>query len=59
MPKKKRKNKQPSKKYRKYKIEGNKLIRDKICPKCGPGVFLSQHKDRFYCGSCHYTEIKS
>ena len=59
MAKKKVKNKKPSKKYSKYRIEGNKLIRDKICPKCGPGIFLSQHKDRFYCGNCHYTEIKS
>ena len=27
------------------------------CPKCGAGVFLSQHKDRVYCGKCHYTEF--
>ena len=59
MPKKQIKNKRPSKKYQKYKIEGNKVIRSKTCPKCGPGVFLGEHKDRYYCGSCHYTEIKS
>jgi len=59
MPKKKVKNKRPSKKYSKYKIENNKLIRAKTCPKCGPGVFLGNHKDRYFCGQCHYTEMKS
>lgn len=45
-----------SKKYTKYKIEGDKVIRGKTCPKCGIGVFLAEHKDRVYCGKCHYTE---
>ncbi|MCD6403782.1 MAG: 30S ribosomal protein S27ae, partial [Nanoarchaeota archaeon] len=25
---------------------------------CGPGVFLAEHKDRFSCGKCGYTEFK-
>lgn len=56
--KKKAKNKRPSKKYSKYKIEGSKLVRAKTCPKCGEDVFLAQHRDRYYCGKCHYVEIK-
>ena len=46
-------------KANKYKIEGNKLSRARTCPKCGPGVFMAEHKDRFYCGKCHYMEKKS
>lgn len=51
MAKKKVKNKRSSMKYKKYKAgkaEG-------FCPKCGPGIFLAQHKDRQNCGSCGYT----
>jgi len=57
---KKVKNKVPSTRYKYYKIEGSKLVRTKkTCPKCGAGYFLAQHKDRDYCGNCHYTEFKS
>lgn len=59
MAKKKVKNKIPSKKYSKYKLESGKLKRAKFCPKCGPSSFLAQHKDRLYCGSCHYVEFLS
>jgi small subunit ribosomal protein S27Ae len=55
---KKPKNKIPSKKYEKYTIDGGKLTRKKSCPKCGAGVFLAEHKDRFHCGKCHYLEMK-
>ncbi|MFW6283146.1 MAG: 30S ribosomal protein S27ae [Minisyncoccales bacterium] len=55
--KKPHKNKPTSKKYQKYKIEGDKIIRDKICPRCGPGVFLHVAKNRVYCGKCHYSEF--
>ena len=41
-----------------YKIEGNKLIRKKTCPKCGPGVFMASHAKRMHCGNCGYTEFK-
>jgi small subunit ribosomal protein S27Ae len=30
----------------------------KFCPKCGPGVFLAEHKDRASCGKCGYLESK-
>lgn len=40
-----------------YKVEGNKVVRARRdCPKCGPGRFLAQHKDRLACGNCGYTE---
>lgn len=42
-----------------YSVEGGKLERKRrSCPKCGPGVFLSEHKDRSSCGRCGYTEFK-
>jgi small subunit ribosomal protein S27Ae len=53
----KTKNKPTSKKYTKYKIEGNKIIREKFCPRCGPGIFLMKTSNRNYCGKCHYTEF--
>jgi small subunit ribosomal protein S27Ae len=51
------KNKPTSKRWEKYKIEGEKLVRKKFCPRCGPGIFLMKAKDRLYCGKCHYTEF--
>ena len=43
-----------------YKVEGGKLDRSrKACPKCGPGIFLAEHKDRVACGNCGYTEFKA
>ncbi len=57
--KKPHKNKPTSKKYSKYKIEGNSVKRERNCPRCGPGVFLMNAKDRFYCGRCHYSEFVS
>ena len=32
--------------------------KNQTCPKCGPGVMLADHKDRLYCGKCHYMEKK-
>lgn len=57
--KKKKKNKPTSKKYSKYKIEGESIKRERYCPRCGPGVFLAKSKDggRVFCGKCHYTEF--
>ncbi len=41
-----------------YKVEDGKLVRlRKNCPKCGVGVFLSQHSNRISCGKCGYTEF--
>lgn len=42
-----------------YKVEGNNVIRTrKTCLKCGAGVFMAEHKDRYSCGKCGYTEPK-
>jgi small subunit ribosomal protein S27Ae len=58
MAKKKAKNKRPSKRWEKYKLNSGKLVKSKSCPKCGEGVFMGDHKDRFFCGKCHYAEFK-
>ena len=43
-----------------YDIKGDTIERKrKTCPKCGPGIFLAQHKDRLTCGKCHYMEKTS
>ncbi len=57
--KKPHKNQPTSKKWTKYKISGDKITRDKYCPRCGPGIFLMQADNRVYCGKCHYTEFLS
>ncbi len=45
-----------SKKWTFYDLE-NKKKKKRSCPKCGPGVFLAEHKNRVTCGKCRYTEI--
>ncbi len=35
--------------------KGNVTQTRKTCPSCGPGVFMAQHWDRYYCGLCHTT----
>ncbi len=56
--KKPHKNKPTSKRYAKYKVEGDRLTREKFCPRCGPGIFLMEGKNRLYCGKCHYTSFE-
>ena len=58
MAKKKVKNKVAGKKYAKYAVSGDKIERKPNCPKCGPGVFMADHKDRQTCGACGYTHFK-
>jgi len=42
-----------------YKVEDNKITRTKkTCLKCGSGVYMAEHKDRYTCGACRYTEYK-
>ena len=38
-----------------YKVDGaNKVtLSQRNCPKCGPGIFMAKHFDRYYCGKCH------
>jgi small subunit ribosomal protein S27Ae len=56
--KKTKKNKKTSKKYSKYKIEGDKVTRERFCPRCGPGIFLMNAQKRKYCGKCQYSEFE-
>ncbi len=55
--KKKKKNNASSKKSKMYKIEGDKVVRERSCPRCGPGIFLAKGQNRLYCGKCHFTEF--
>jgi len=57
--KKPHKNKPTSQKYKCYSIDGQTVKKEKSCPRCGGGIFLAKHKDRLYCGKCHYTEFIS
>lgn len=42
-----------------YEYTGSALERKRpFCPKCGPGVFMAEHSDRYTCGSCGYTKWK-
>ncbi|MEK6856675.1 MAG: ribosomal S27a family protein [Nanoarchaeota archaeon] len=58
MAKKKVKNRRPSTVWKKYKVEGGSVKREKCCPKCGAGYFLANMHDRYYCGKCKYVEMK-
>ena len=57
--KKPHKNKATSKKYAQYKIDGDKITRERFCVRCGPGIFLMHSQGRYYCGKCHYSEFES
>jgi small subunit ribosomal protein S27Ae len=43
--------------YNLYSIDGKGTVSQqrKTCPSCGPGTFMAQHWDRYYCGFCHTT----
>jgi len=51
------KNKPTSKRYKMYKIDGDKITRRRNCPRCGPGIFLAVAPNRTFCGKCAYTEF--
>ncbi len=56
--KKPHKNKLTSKKYVFYAVSGDRIsVNPNSCPRCGPGVFLANHKTRLYCGKCHFTKF--
>jgi small subunit ribosomal protein S27Ae len=43
-----------------YQIKDGQVVRTHTaCPKCGPGTFLAQHKDRLSCGRCGHTQLKA
>ena len=42
-----------------YEASSDSITRkNKSCPKCGPGTFMANHKDRSSCGKCGYMEKK-
>jgi small subunit ribosomal protein S27Ae len=44
--------------YKFYTIQGDKVTKNKRdCQRCGKGVFMAEHKDRYTCGKCGYTEF--
>ena len=59
MAKKKKSGNNPSKLYKLYEKDGEKVkLKSGFCPKCGNGVFMASHKNRNTCGKCGYTEFK-
>jgi small subunit ribosomal protein S27Ae len=58
--KRQKKKRERKKKGSYYKVEGNKASAQKrFCPKCGAGIFMAEHSNRFHCGKCSYTEWKN
>jgi len=61
--KKERKEKKPKANvqvWKLYKIEGETAQRlRRECPRCGKGFFMAEHKDRFSCGHCGFTNFKN
>jgi len=56
---KKEKKSEKQKKSEFYEAKEEGIKRKKLfCPKCGSGVFMAEHKDRYHCGKCSYTEWK-
>jgi small subunit ribosomal protein S27Ae len=45
--------------WKKFKVEGGKIVRPLSCPRCGSGTILAQHKNRSTCGRCSFSETKS
>ncbi|MDI3543992.1 MAG: ubiquitin-small subunit ribosomal protein S27Ae [Candidatus Woesearchaeota archaeon] len=56
MAKKQQKKKKATKKI--YELYDNGKAKNPTCPKCGPGVFMADHHDRYTCGKCGYSEFK-
>jgi len=43
-----------------YTLSGDRVERkNKHCPKCGKGIFMAKHKNRWVCGKCQYAEYSS
>lgn len=57
MPKKNREKSKKGKKTELWKRYKDGKLVGKLCPKCKS--FLADHKTRFYCGKCGYTETVS
>jgi small subunit ribosomal protein S27Ae len=57
MAEEKKKTQAPAAKQ-KEKKKPHKYTPGKNCPKCGAGVRLAEHKNRYSCGKCGYFEKK-
>ncbi|OIO27436.1 30S ribosomal protein S27ae [Candidatus Micrarchaeota archaeon CG_4_10_14_0_2_um_filter_60_11] len=44
---------------KKKELKTKPYKKKKVCPKCGHGTSLADHKNRFSCGKCGYTEMKA
>lgn len=56
-PQAKKEKKPKSKKASVYDVSDDSSKRkNKVCPKCGPGVFMAKHDKRSHCGKCGFTE---
>lgn len=42
-----------------YKVDDSGKVQRlrKVCPDCGPGIFMATHFNRVYCGKCHTTLV--
>jgi len=42
-----------------YKVDDSGKVQRlrKVCPQCGPGIFMATHFNRVYCGKCHMTYV--
>lgn len=54
----KKKNIKPKVTPKVYAFYENSKLKKRTCPKCGSGVYMAEHKDRYTCGKCGYTEFK-
>ena len=41
-----------------WKLYDKGKKKNKFCPKCGVGTFMANHKSRWTCGKCNYSEMK-
>ncbi len=59
MAKKPKKEKTKKVKGTLFKVSEDKFEKKpKHCPKCGSGVYMAEHKDRYACGKCGFMEKK-
>eukprot|EP00887_Chlorella_sp_A99_P003073 scaffold9.g3073.t1 len=42
-----------------YKVDDSGKVQRlrKVCPQCGPGIFMATAFNRVYCGKCHLTYV--
>jgi len=48
----------PEEEKAKEKKKVNPYKQRRACPKCGTGVHLAEHGNRFSCGRCGYSEMR-